>query len=369
MSHVVIVGGGFAGVWAAVAAARVRGGLRITLITPGDDMVLRPRLYEPDPERAALPLRAVLAPIGVHHLRATVEAIDVEARVVHADGAAVGYDRLVLAAGSRLVRPEVPGARRLFDVDTIEGARRLAAHLKGRRDVTSVVVGAGFTGLEIAAELAARGRVVLVEQAEVVGPDLGSGPRPAIEQALDDLGVERRLRTTLAAVEDGAAVLSDGTRIPSDTVVWAAGMRASSLTAQIPGRRDALGRLEVDARMRVTGDVFAAGDVAAARFDAEHRVVQSCQHATPMGKTAGHNAAADLLGLPPIDFDPAPYVTDLDLGAAGAVYTRGWEREVAFTGTRAKEIKQWIMERIHPPVDDVRQLLALAGQVNLPVPF
>ncbi|PZG07584.1 FAD-dependent oxidoreductase [Nonomuraea aridisoli] len=139
MSHVVIVGGGFAGVWAAVAAARVSEDLRISLIAPGDDMVLRPRLYEPDPEQAALPLRAVLGPIGVRHLRAAVETIDVEARVVRAGGAAVGYDRLVLAAGSRLVRPELPGAERLFDVDTIEGARRLAAHLEDRRDVTSVV--------------------------------------------------------------------------------------------------------------------------------------------------------------------------------------------------------------------------------------
>ncbi|MBF8191565.1 FAD-dependent oxidoreductase [Nonomuraea sp. K274] len=373
MSHIVIAGGGFAGVWAAAAAARVRGdaGPRITVIAPSEEMVLRPRLYETDPERAVVPLRRVLDPIGVRHLRAAVDEIDVEAQVVRAGEAEVGYDRLVLAAGSRLARPELPGARRLFDVDTIAGARRLAAHLKGRGGFTAVVVGAGFTGLEIATELAGRGRVVLVEQAEVIGPDLGPAPRPAIEAALDDLGIERRLRTTLTAVEDDAAVLSDGTRIATDTVVWAAGLRASPLTAQIPGRRDALGRLEVDARLRVTDPVqavFAAGDVATVRSDAGHRVVQSCQHATPMGKTAGHNAAADLLGLPPIDFDPAPYVTDLDLGAAGALYTRGWEREVAHTGAQAKEIKRWIMERIHPPVNADR-LLALAGQVNLPVPF
>ncbi|SPL97991.1 NADH dehydrogenase [[Actinomadura] parvosata subsp. kistnae] len=374
MPHIVILGAGFAGVWAAAAAARVRDGadLDITLVAPDDELVLRPRMYEAEPDRATVPLAGLLKPIDVRHRRAWAERIDVERREVHAGGDVLGYDRLVLATGSRLVRPELPGAGLLFDVDTLRGARRLADHLRGREGFTAVVVGAGFTGLEVATELAGRGRVVLVERADVVGPDLGPTPRPSIEDALDRLGIEVRLRTSLHAVEPGAAVLSDGTRVAADAVIWTAGMRADALTEQVPARRDRLGRLAVDRWMRVeepSGAVFAAGDVAAARFDDSHDVMQSCQHATPMGKTAGHNAAADLLGLEPIDFAPAPYVTCLDLGAAGGLYTKGWDRQVALSGERGKEVKQWIMRRIQPPVDDAEQLLALAGMVRLPIPF
>ncbi|TYK49579.1 NAD(P)/FAD-dependent oxidoreductase [Actinomadura decatromicini] len=371
MAHVVIVGGGFAGVWSAAAAAWVRGDgdLRVTLVAPGDDLVLRPRLYEPEPDLATVPLKRVLEPVGVRHVRASVQDVDVDGHVVVADGRPIGYDRLVLAAGSRLVRPCLPGAERLFDVDTLDGARRLRGHLRDRAGYTAVVVGAGFAGLEIATELAGRGRVVLVEKADEVAPDLGFGPRPAIETALDELGIERRLGTTVTEVTDGGAVLADGSRIPADAVVWTAGMEASPLTARIPGDRDRLGRLAVDAHLRASGDVFAAGDVAAARMDGGHWTVQSCQHAVPMGKTAGHNAAADLLGVPLIDFAPAPYVTDVDLGAAGAVYTRGWDRVIALSGKEGKWVKRWLMSVIHPPVDDAGTILAHAGIVTMPVPF
>ncbi|GGT78293.1 NAD(P)/FAD-dependent oxidoreductase [Actinomadura citrea] len=371
MAHVVIVGGGFAGVWSAAAAARVRGteDLRITLIAPGDDLVLRPRLYEPEPERATVALKRVLEPVGVGHLRAAVQDIDVDGRTVTADGRKVGYDRLVLAAGSRLVRPEIPGAERMFDVDTLAGARRLRGHLRGRDEYTAVVVGAGFAGLEIASELAGRGRVVLVEKAGEIAPELGPGPLPVIEVALERLGVECRLGTTVAEVTQGGAMLADGSTIPADAVVWTAGLEASTLTSQIPGERDPLGRLKVDAHLRAHDAVFAAGDVAAALADEGHLTMQSCQHAIPMGKTAGHNAAADLLGVPPIAFAPAPYVTDLDLGAAGAVYTRGWDRLVALHGAEGKWVKRWLMDKIHPPVDDAATILAHAGMVTTPIPF
>ncbi|MGH3243798.1 MAG: NAD(P)/FAD-dependent oxidoreductase [Spirillospora sp.] len=371
MPHIAIVGGGFAGVWSAAAAARVRGDddLRITLITPDTDLVIRPRLYEPDPELAAVALKRLLEPIGVAHVQAAVQDIDVNAHQVIADGKPITYDRLVLAAGSHLIRPDIPGAERLFDVDTLPAAQRLRGHLRDRSGYRAVVVGAGFAGLEVATELAGKGQVILVEKSGEVGPALGFGPRPAIEVALDRLHIERRLNTTVTEVTEGGAVLSDGSSIPADAVIWTAGLQASPLTTQIPGDRDRLGRLTVDAHLRVDGDVFAAGDVAAARADRDHWTVQSCQHAVPMGKTAGHNAAADLLGVPLIDFAPAPFVTGLDLGAAGAVYARGWDRRIALTGAEGTWVKRWIMNVIHPPADDAATLLAHAGVVTTPIPF
>jgi NADH dehydrogenase len=372
VAHVVIIGAGFAGVWSAAGAALARGeaDLRITLIAPNEHLVLRPRLYEPEPDLATVQLGRILAPIGVEHLRASVSTIDTDRRVVLADGGEIGYDRLVLAAGSKLVQPQdLPGAERLFDIDTLDEARRLTDHLRDREGYTAVVVGAGFVGLEAATALAGRGRVLLVDRSAVVGPQLGPGPRPQIEAALDELGIERRLGTTVTEVGDGYAVLSDGAKVDADAVVWCVGMKASELTRQISDELDDLGRLPVDRQLRALAEVFVAGDAAAAAFDAEHTVMQACQHATPLGKVAGYNAAADLLGLPLRDFTPGPYVTCLDLGGAGAVFTRGWDRRVMAAGAAGADVKRRINHHIHPPVDDAAKILAAADRVHIELPF
>jgi NADH:ubiquinone reductase (H+-translocating) len=383
MANVLIIGGGFAGVWAAASAVRTYreagvpdSALRVTLVAPGDDMVIRPRLYEPDPQRMRVALDRVLGPIGVRRVAATVTGIDVESRTVVAvgrDGApiALGYDRLVLAAGSRVVRPTIDGAEHLFDVDTMPAAAALHAHVlrlpaapyePGR--FSAVVVGAGFTGLEVATEMVDRlravangrpVRLVLVERAGVVGPELGEGPRAQILEALAETGVEVRLGVQVDGLDAKGVSLSDGTVIPAHTVVWTAGMRASSLTEQVPGERDVIGRLRVDEFLEVVGvpGVYAAGDTAAAVAEPGHVVMQSCQHAVPQGKFVGVNVASDLLGRPRVAFAPDPYVTCLDLGSYGAVLTAGWDRAVQQSRHEAKNLKRSInAEWIYPPMDD-----------------
>ena len=201
----------------------------------------------------------------------------------------------------------------------------------------------------------------------MVGPELGEGPRPHILAALDALSVQRRLGVSLAAVDETGARLSDGTELVADTVVWTAGMLASPLAAQIPAGRDRLGRLEVDDCLPVVSvpGVYAAGDTAAATAPDGYPVMQSCQHAMPRGKFAGHNVAADLLGVPPAPFDPNPYVTCLDLGSAGAVYSTGRERTVVLVEQEAKNLKRTInAEWIYPPLDDAEEILAKADHVS-----
>lgn len=390
MSNVLVIGGGFAGVWAAAGAVRARRGagapddaIRVTLVDPADDMVIRPRLYEADPERMRVSFDRVLGPIGVGRVAATVTGIDTAARRVTAvgrDGSAVelGYDRLVLAAGSRVLPPAVPGAEHVFDVDTMPAAAALESHIgrlpatAGEGRFTAVVVGGGFTGIEVATELVGRlravagggpVRVVLVERADVVGPELGAGPRPEVLAALVHAGIEVRLGVALRSADAAHAVLSDGTLLPTRTIVWTVGMRASALTELVPGRRDRLGRLAVDEHLRVLGvdGVYAAGDTAAPVDGTGHVVTQSCQHAVPQGKLVGANVAADLLGLPPAPFAPDPYVTCLDLGSYGAVLTTGWDRAISLTGAEAKRLKQTInREWIYPPVDDAETILRRA---------
>jgi NADH:quinone reductase (non-electrogenic) len=389
MVDILVLGGGFAGVWSAMAAARLArqhgGDLAISLVAPGNDLVIRPRLYEADPGAMRVPLDRILHPIGVGRVDAVATAIDPTRRSVAVVSGGhhqtLLYRRLILATGSALTWPELPGSQCLHQVDTLHGAVALSNHLRalplrpaGSGRFTAVVVGAGFTGIEVATELVSRlralagpaageVRVILVERADTVGPELGPGPRPVIIAALRELDVEVRLNASLAAVDAAHLRLTDGTRIAAHTAVWTAGMTASPLTRQIPGRRDRLGRLLVDKQLRVphAPAVFAAGDTACAQVEAGHFTVQSCQYAIPLGRYAGYNAAADLLGQPAAAFNPEPYVTCLDLGAAGAVFTTGRERTVRLTGREAKALKRTINgRRIYPPLDDASAILACA---------
>ncbi|MFI5694811.1 NAD(P)/FAD-dependent oxidoreductase [Kribbella sp. NPDC051586] len=389
-----VIGGGFAGVWSAAAAARLRErtgrtDMTVMLITPGDQLVIRPRLYEPEPTRMQVPLDRILGPIGVQQLRAQVTQIDTRTdEVTTRDGAgrthAVHYKRLVLATGSHLRHPDLPGAEHLHNVDTMESAIALENHLDalpaGPDMYKAVVVGAGFTGLEVATELVDRlrsraswtgreteVRVVLVERADQVGPDIGDYPRAAIEAALKETGVEVQLGVGVTAVSSTGVQLTNGGFVAAPTVIWAGGLTASGLTRQIAGRRDDLDRILVDDALRVPDapHVFAAGDTASAALDDGRTVLQSCQYASQLGKHAGHNAMADLVGVAPVAFSAIPYVTCLDLGAAGAIFTTGFERSVQLTGTAGKDRKRLInQEWIYPPLDDAKRILAAADHAS-----
>jgi NADH dehydrogenase len=207
--------------------------------------------------------------------------------------------------------------------------------------------------------------VILIDRNPTVGSDMGPSARPVIEQALADNGVEIRTAEGVAGVTERGVTLSSGEELPAATVVWCAGMRASPLTEQLPVPRDPLGRVRVDDYLRVAGvpGVFAAGDVAAARMDDEHLSVMSCQHGRPMGRYAGYNVISALFDEPMLALRIPWYVTVLDLGPAGAVYTEGWDRLVASTGAAAKATKQTInTRRIYPPLTRIRaDLLAAAA--------
>jgi NADH dehydrogenase len=135
-------------------------------------------------------------------------------------------------------------------------------------------------------------------------------------------------------------------------------MRANPLTRLFPVERDRLGRVPVDEFLRVRGvaKVFAAGDAAWAPLDGRHVSVMPCQHGRPMGRFAGHNVVCDLFGLPLLPLHIDWYVTVLDLGSWGAVYTAGWDRHVVAKGEAAKQAKQVInRQRIYPPLTRARR--------------
>jgi NADH:quinone reductase (non-electrogenic) len=397
MARILILGAGFAGLWAAVGAARklseIGEAAEILVVDRNPYHNIRVRNYEVDLNDAALPLAELLDPIGVRHVIAEVCAIDpVEQKVtISANGSReiLDYDRVVLTLGSELVRPAIPGlTAHSFDVDTYAAAVRLNDHLATLRSLgpspecsTVVVVGAGFTGIEVATEMpsklaragVANPRVILIDPNPVVGAAIGEAGRPVVNEALSALGVEARLGVKVAMVEASGITLTSGEFIPTRTVVWCAGMAASPLTASLAGERDRYGRLAVDQFMRAENlrNAFAAGDVAVCNIDGAHATVMSCQFARPMGRFAGHNVVADLFGKPMLPLNIDWYVTVLDLGAWGALYTIGWDRQVSAIGPVAKATKQIINhDRIYPPRTGRREDLfaAAAPTVQAPPP-
>ena len=96
-----------------------------------------------------------------------------------------------------------------------------------------------------------RPRVIIVERNSAIAPDMGAASRPVIEDALRKLGVETRLGAGVASLDESGVTLADGEHIETETVIWAAGIRAAPLTAQIPAERDNFGRLLVDRDLRV----------------------------------------------------------------------------------------------------------------------
>lgn len=392
MHNIVIVGGGFAGLWAALSAARqidANGGdVRVTLISKDSFLTIRPRLYEADPSGLRVSLHDSLDPVGVQLIEGTVQGIDAHAQTVMFELStgkieSFSYDRLILTAGSvQRALPVTGAAEFAWNIDTYDAAvaldhqlRKVAREERMQDNNTIVIVGGGFTGIELATEMrsrlarhsnetrAADFRVVLIEKASEIGPDLGANPRADIERALHNQGVDVLTATEVIQFESNAVTLNDQTTIATTTAIITAGLAANELVQQFTVDKDELGRLLVDNALHVAGvrNVFAAGDVARALVDESNVALMSCQHAMPMGRYAGYNAAQELLGLPLRDYRQADYVTCLDLGPEDAIFTRGWDRQVELRGIVAKNTKQKINTQwIYPPLGDRAEILRSA---------
>jgi NADH dehydrogenase len=296
--HVVIVGGGFAGL--AAARGLRRGRVRVTLLDRRNHHVFQPLLYQvataglgaPD---IAAPIRGILSrQRNTTVLLGEVTAVDAAARtLVLADGT-LGYDYLVLATGathSYFGHPEwarhAPGLKSLEDALDIrrrmllafERAERLDAAAARAEWLTFVVVGAGPTGVELAGtimELARHtlkrdfrridpreARVVLLEGADRVLPPYLPFLSEKARLQLEDLGVEVRTGALVTAVDEhGVAVGAE--RLAARTVLWAAGVAASPLGRALGVPVDRAGRVKVEPDLSIPGhpEVFVTGDLA-----------------------------------------------------------------------------------------------------------
>ncbi|MDC4507430.1 FAD-dependent oxidoreductase [Acinetobacter baumannii] len=398
--RIIIAGSGFAGLWAALAAQRAihlasqEQNIEVMMVSPSPNVGIRPRLYEAVLENMNPDISELLTVVGVKFLAGWVNKIDVNQQTIEVattDGNKqnLSYDRFVLATGSTTFMPPIPGLKEYgFSVNTLEDAEKLDQHLKNLANKpanaarnTVVVAGGGLTGLETVTEMPERlrsilgetdVRVVLVDSSTDIGAAMGDQAATVIREALNELGVEGKAGLRVTALDATGVTLSNGEKIETETVIWTAGMRANPLTSQIAGEKDNLGRLIGDAYLHApeAKNIFVTGDtVKVPTDDLGNFNVMSCQHAMSLGRVAGYNAAAELVDLPLHPYSQQKYVTCVDLGPWGALYTEGWDRQVQFVREEAKKIKQEINTVwIYPPVADREAVFAIANPDFVIVP-
>ncbi len=366
MQDLLIIGGGFAGVWAAMSAAATRPDemadeITIRLVSSSRDLCIRPRLYEGASDSMMVPLKPLFDEIGAELILDTVETLDAD-KVVTRAGGDLDFDRLVLAAGSLPRLPECEGALEYgFWVDDFSSTLKFDNHVKTldalqSADRTIVVVGASFSGIEIVTNLRKRlgpdFQLVLVDLNVQPGAGLGEGLEVSVLEALEKADVKFRSQASVERVTETMVHFSEGETLPSRTVVFATGFKANPLAGMLNSDIDAAGRVIVDENLRVPDHprIFAAGDLAAAKVDDAHLSLMSCQHAMPMGVAAGRNAILDILGQDTAPYSQPFYATCLDLGLCGAVFTTGWDRRIEKSGKEGADMKKQINTQwIYPP--------------------
>jgi NADH:ubiquinone reductase (H+-translocating) len=359
MPHVVIVGGGFGGLFAARALAGAN--LDITLLDRHNYHLFQPLLYQVataslSPGDIASPIRWILRhQKNVEVLLAEAYAIDPIGRRVLIDGDAIAYDYLVLASGATHAyfgHPEwaerAPGLKTLDDalemrrrvLRAFEAAERETDADKQRRLLTFVIVGAGPTGVELAGALAeiARqslvhdfrrirpesARIVLVEGSPFVLSTFAEPLRAAARKALERLGIEVQTDSIVTGI-DAAGVIYRGKddiagRIEADTVLWAAGVAASPLAISLGVPLDRVGRVTTEPTLALAAhpNVFVIGDLCA--FVQDGTLLPGvAQVAMQQGRQAGRNIRRAIAGQPLETFRYKDYGIMATIGRGSAV--------------------------------------------------
>ncbi|MFF4948843.1 NAD(P)/FAD-dependent oxidoreductase [Streptomyces chattanoogensis] len=336
-AQIVIVGAGFAGYHAARALSRAaRGAADITLINPNDYFLYLPLLPQVatgilEPRRVSVSLTATLP--GVRLILGEVDTVDVDARRVHftdpeGDCCETGYDRLVLAVGSVNKLLPIPGVAEhahgfrgmpeaLYLRDHITRQIELAATTHDERvrqaRRTFVVVGAGYTGTEVAAHgqlftdaltrhrdrlrTGERPQWMLLDTSSRILPQLDPHLSHTAHRVLAARGVEVRTQTSVKEATSQGVLLSDGESVDTRSLIWCVGVRPDPLVESV-GLQTRAGRVVVDEYLAVPGhpEVFAAGDAAAVpdRTRPGELTPMTAQHAMRQGRTAARNVAASL---------------------------------------------------------------------------
>lgn len=280
---VVVVGAGYAGVTAANRLAR-HPEVTVTVVNPRPMFVERTRLHQV----AAGSGSATHDLVGLLHPRVSLrvgmaERIEPDA-VTLVDGTVLRCDAVVYAVGSGPATGAVPGMERAFSVSDLESATALhsaLAELPAHAPV--VVVGGGFTGIEVAAELASAHPGAEHSLVGDPGVNLPDGTQRYVNRTLNSAGIDVRPGVRATCVTEDAVLLDDGTAIPAASVVWTGGFSVPDLARRSGLPVDDSGRLRVDATLQATDGTAVVGVGDAVTVAGQDHIRMSCQAAMPLG--------------------------------------------------------------------------------------
>ncbi|MER7474405.1 NAD(P)/FAD-dependent oxidoreductase [Micromonospora sp. NPDC000018] len=401
--RVVIVGAGFAGYHAAKTLNRLaKDRAEIVVLNSTDYFLYLPLLPEVaagvvGPTRISVPLTGTLD--GVRVVIGEADHVDLQNRWVgftqpEGDRNRLAYDRLVLAVGSVNKLLPIPGVTEyahgfrslpealfLHDhvVRQIELAEQAEDPAEQQARATFVVVGAGYTGTEVAAHgqlftdelvsqrprLKIRPRWMLLDVAPRVLPEMDERMSNTADRVLRRRGVDVRMGTSVAEATADGVKLTDGDYVPTCTLVWCVGVRPDPFVAEL-GLRTERGRLVVDEYLSVPGfpEVYACGDAAAVPDPTRPGQIcaMTAQHAQRQGKLAAHNIAASygqgrrkpyrhhelgwVVDLGGKDAAANPLKVSLS-GLPAKVVTRGYHL-LAMPGNRARVGADWALDAALP---------------------
>lgn len=392
--RILVVGGGYVGMYTALRLQRElkselkRGEAEVVMITPEPYMTYQPFLPEAaagniSPRHVVVPLRRVLDKcrivIGevesIEHAKRTATFTTLATEEEGTGAVDITYDELVLAPGSVSRTLPIPGlAEYAIGFKTVEEAIGLRNHVIEQMDIASstrdpsirdaaltfVFVGGGYAGVEALGELEDMARYatryyhnvkaqdmkwVLVEASGRILPEVGEKMGKYTVGELRRRNIDVRLETRLDSCEDRVAVLSDGTRFPTRTVVWTAGVKPHPVLAASDLPLNGRGRLKCTAQLTVDGatHAWAAGDAAAVPDVTTEEPGKECapnaQHAVRQAKVLGDNIVATLREQPLQEYRHK-YV--------GSVASLGLHKGVAHVyGRRLKGYPAWFMHRVY----------------------
>lgn len=374
--RIVVVGGGFAGLAVAQRFERLgrhRSRWDVTLVSDSNFLLFTPMLSEVaggalQAQHVGAALRAMCP--RTRFLLGRVEGVDLATRQIRLASRDVPFDHLVIALGAEPASRGLPGiSEYCLTLKSLRDAARVREHVltqleradsepvgdERRRLLTFAVVGGGFAGVELVAELrdlaystlryfptldGAELRFVLVHAGDRLLPELGPELAAFAYQQLAAPGLDIRLGTRVRGATEDALLLEDGTDIPTRTMVWTAGNQPSALVRSLPVEHARGGSVVVDAALRVVGaeGVWAAGDCAAVPDGAGGRQPPTAQHALREGRQLADNLAAVIEGR-----EPQPF----RFKTIGMLAVLGHRTGVAeFRGRRFSGVLAWALWRV-----------------------
>jgi NADH dehydrogenase len=362
MQRIVILGAGFGGLQAAIELERELGGdpgVEILLVNEHNYFLFTPLLPQIassyiNPRHIVQPVRDIRGGRRFHFRRDSLQAIAIDARQVQLAGGTVEYDALVVAVGSQTAYFDIPGAREhTMDFKSLEDAVVLREHVIDLCEhadhtadaaarcglLTFVVVGGGYTGVELITELQdflfqyaapryrgiprATIRLILLEAAPEILRGIDAGLAAHAHKRLRVEGIQVRTNARVTRCVEGGVEINGSEVIRGDTVVWASGVRAHPLVESLPGPHDRIGRAVVNEHLQLEGhpEVFIVGDSAAAVTAANAPLVAPV--ALDHGRIAAQNIVRRARGESLESYRYVPQGTLVSLGMNYAVVSVG----------------------------------------------